>query len=131
WGYFSQDNGDNTYHRDNTRVGDYRKVFAYVRKHSDPSQVIITRNFRTYYLDKAKFNIFDFGGEREVSDVSVGQIQALMQQYPSGWVVLFDNDDQFISKPAIDFIKKNMTQTDVSAIRGAAKAYTWGSASAQ
>ncbi|HEX8974711.1 MAG TPA: hypothetical protein VF817_04470, partial [Patescibacteria group bacterium] len=47
WGYFSQDNGDNTYHRDNTRVGDYRKVFAYVRKHSDPSQVIITRNFRT------------------------------------------------------------------------------------
>lgn len=125
YGYFFE-GGDNTYHRDNTNVGDYRKVFTYVQKHAKPGEFIITRNFRTYYLKNGHFNIYDFGGERALTDLSVDTIQSLVSKNSSGWIVLFDNDDQFISNQANDYIKKNLQQVDVSAIRGASKAYRWG-----
>jgi len=125
YGYFFS-NDDTTYHRGNTQVGDYRKVFAYVKKHATPGEFILTRNFRTYYLAGANFDIYDFGGERETSDLSVDTVKQLVASHPSGWIVLFDNDDLFISHQAMDYIQQNLVQTDVSAIRGAAKAWTWG-----
>lgn len=125
YGYFFSGE-DNTYQRGNSKIGDYRKVFAYVKKHSQPGDLIVTRNFRTYYLASAHLNIYDFGGERATTDLSLPTVQSLVAQYPSGWIVLFDNDDQFLSNQAADYIKNNLLQTDVSAIRGAAKAYQWG-----
>jgi hypothetical protein len=125
YGYFFE-GGDNTYHRDNSSVGDYRKVFAYVQKKAKSGELIVTRNFRTYYLKNGGFNVYDFGGERAISDLSLDTISTLVTQNKSGWIVLFDNDSQFLSNQALDYMKKNLEQVDVSAIRGAAKAYRWG-----
>jgi uncharacterized membrane protein len=124
YGYFW--GSDTTYHRDTTQVADYRKALAYVKKNLKPGDLLITRHFRNYYLKGANANIFDFGGERAQADLSLATVQSLVQQYPSGWVVVFDDDDQFLSNQALNYIKNNMVQTDVSAIRGAAKAYRWG-----
>ena len=129
YGYFWS--GDTTYHRDTTQVADYRKALAYVKKNLKLGDLLITRHFRDYYLSGANANIYDFGGERAQTDLSLATVQSLVQQNPHGWVVLFDNDDQFLSNQALDYIKNNMTATDVSAIRGAAKAYRWGNAQPQ
>lgn len=125
YGYFFSSD-DNTYHRSNTQVGDYRKVFAYVKKHATPGEFVLTRNFRTYYLAGANLDVYDFGGEREVSDLSLATVQQLVASHQSGWIVLFDNDNLFITSQAMEYIQKNLQQTNVSAIRGAAKAWTWG-----
>lgn len=123
YGYFFRN--DTTYRRDNTQVADYRKVFTYVRKNFPTNGILITRNFRNYYLNNAKINIFDFGGERATSKLSLEQIQTLHTQNTAGWVVLFDNDSDFIAKDALNYIKQNFIKIDTSQIRGASEAYKW------
>ena len=125
YGYFFSGD-DNTYHRGNTEVGDYRKVFTYVKKYAKPGDLIVTRNFRTYYLNGADFKVYDFGGERALADLSVETVKQLAADNPSGWIVLFDSDSIFISNQALDYIKKNFQQVDTSAIRGASRAWRWG-----
>jgi len=123
YGYFFRN--DTTYQRDNTQIADYRKVFTYVKKNLKPNDVIITRHFRNYYLSGAKANIYDFGGERAEHKLSLAEMQQIRNQNPHGWVVLFDNDTDFISKDAINYIKQNFVQTDNSQVRGASSAYQW------
>ena len=124
YGYFFSEE-DTTYHRGNSEIADYRKALAYVKKHAAKDDLIVTRNFRNFYLKDARLKVYDFGGERADHDVRLSELQALMNEYPSGWVVLFDNDQQFLTKETLSYIKENMQETDVSAIRGAAKAYRW------
>ncbi|MFA6383034.1 MAG: glycosyltransferase family 39 protein [Parcubacteria group bacterium] len=123
YGYFFRN--DTTYQRGNNQIADYRKVFKYVKKNLKPGDVLLTRNFRNYYFSGAKVKVFDFGGERATHDLSVADIQQIQNQNPHGWVVLFDNDEDFINKEAINYIKQNFTQVDNSQVRGASDAYTW------
>jgi len=124
YGYFFS-NGDTTYHRNNTQIGDYRKVFTYVKKNLRPGDIIITRHFRNYYLSGARVNIFDFGGERAEHKLSLADIQQIRGQNQSGWGVLFDNDSDFITKEALNFIQQNTTKIDTSQVRGVSNAYRW------
>lgn len=124
YGYFFSN--DTTYHRDINNVADYRKVFTYVKKYLRPGEAIITRNFRNYYLSGVNAKVFDFGGERAIGDLSLLQVQEIKNQNPSGWIVLFDNDADFISKDAMNYIKQNFITINTSQIRGTAKAYRWG-----
>lgn len=123
YGYFFRN--DTTYQRDNTQVADYRKVFTYVKKNLKPREVIITRHFRNYYLSGVKANIYDFGGERAEHKLSLADVQQIQSQSPHGWVVLFDNDADFIAKDALNYIQQNFTKTDTSQVRGASDAYVW------
>lgn len=125
YGYFFAKE-DTTYHRGNSEIADYRKALAYVKRTAEPHDLVIMRNFRNYYLAGADLDVYDFGGERAASDLSLEILQALIRTYPSGWVILFDNDRQFVSKDALRFLEEEMTRVDTSAIRGAAKAYRWG-----
>jgi len=121
--YFSS---DNTYKRDTNEVADYRKVFVYVKKNLKSGDVVITRHFRNYYLKGANVKIFDFGGERAVSKLSLAEVQRIRNKNQSGWIVLFDNDaDDFISKEAVKYIQEEFTKIDNSQVRGASKAYRW------
>lgn len=125
YGYFFSDE-DTTYHRGNSEIADYRKALAYVKKHAAKDDLVVTRNFRNFYLSGARLPVYDFGGERADHDVTLGELRALVREHPKGWVVLFDNDQQFFTKEAYLYVKDTMRETDVSAIRGAAKAYRWG-----
>jgi hypothetical protein len=122
--FFSSDN--TTYHRDISQVADYRKVFVYLNKHIQSNDLLITRNFRNYYFSGKNYNVFNFGGERATADLSLETLQSLIQRNPTGWIVLFDNDNLFIAKDALQFAQKNLPSVDVSAVRGASKAYFWG-----
>jgi hypothetical protein len=121
YGYFFADN--NTYHR--TDTGDYRKVFLYVKKNLQPGEVIVTRNFRNYYLSGAKVKVIDFGGEAAKEDFSLDQFKQMLTENPHGWLVLFDNDELFLSKQTKQYLADNLTLVDNVNIRGFSKAYRW------
>lgn len=121
YGYFFADN--NTYHR--TDTGDYRKVFLYVKKNLQPGEVIVTRNFRNYYLSGTKVKVIDFGGEAAKEDFSVDQFKQMLTENPHGWLVLFDNDELFLSKQTKQYLSDNLTLVDNVNIRGFSKAYRW------
>jgi hypothetical protein len=121
YAYFFEDN--TTYHR--TDVGDYRKVLLYVRKNLQPGEVVMTRNFRNYYLSSTHVKVIDFGGEAAKEDFSIDKMKQTIAENPHGWLVLFDNDDTFLSKQARQYVDANLTLVDNVNIRGFAKAYRW------
>ena len=122
YGYFFEDN--NTYHRSD--VGDYRKVMLYVKKNFKKDDVVITRNFRNYYLSGMHAKVLDFGGEAATSKFSLQNLQQAMAQNPRGWVVLFDNDQDFLTKEVYQYINKNLSKVDNANVRGQAEVYYWG-----
>jgi hypothetical protein len=124
WGYFLEEN--NTYHE--TSSGDnpnYRKVFDYVKKNKSNEDVIITRNFRNYYLSGAKMPVYDFGGELSESKFSLVELETIAGKHPHGWVVLSTNDYDYISRDAELYIKKRMELVSNAQVRGAIEVYRW------
>jgi hypothetical protein len=121
YAYFFEDN--TTYHR--TDVGDYKKVFLYLKKNLQPGEVVMTRNFRNYYLSSAHVKVIDFGGEAATEDFSIDQIRQVIAENPHGWLVLFDNDDMFLSKQARQYIQDTLPLVNNVNIRGSATAYHW------
>ncbi len=103
----------------------YRKIFTYVKKYQKPSDVIITRNFRNYYLSGAKIPVYDFGGEMAKEKLSLTDVQRISSENTSGWFVISDNDDAFISNEAMIFVEKNFEKVSNVAVRGKAKVYRW------
>lgn len=124
YGYFFQEN--NTYHQNSKADSpNYRSIFTYVKKKQSPDDVIITRNFRNYYLSGQKIPVFDFGGELSKEKVQTSQIWSIMQAHPRGWVVLSENDERYISNEAMKFIDERMQLINDPAVRGNAMVYRW------
>jgi hypothetical protein len=121
YAYFFTEN--NTYHR--TDVADYRKVFVFLKKNIKPGDVVITRNFRNYYLSGLHTKVFDFGGEAATSDFSLDELKQIIEQNPRGWVVLFDNDTLFFSKEAKTYLESNLSKINNVAVRGQSAIYYW------
>jgi hypothetical protein len=124
YGYFLAK--DNTY-RQTSQSEDpsYRKVFAYVLKHRLPEDAIITRDLRSYYLSGAKMHVENLGGEVTKDKLTLERLQGILAQYPSGWVVLSDNDDVFVSKDAMLYIEKNTERVSNPQVRGKISVYRW------
>lgn len=125
WGYFLE---DNTTYSQNSQSSNpnYRKVFTYVVKHHIPSDALVTREFRNYYWSGTKMPTFDFGGELSKTRVQMTDIQQIMEEYPTGWVVLSDNDRDYITGDAERFIEEKMEHMSNSQVRGKIDVYRWG-----
>lgn len=124
YAYFFEKN--NTYHQ--TAESDnpnYRKIFTYVKKYQKPSDVIITRNFRNYYLSGAKIPVYDFGGELAKEKLSLADMQKISSENASGWFIISTNDDAFIANDAMIFVEKNFEKVSNVAVRGQVKVYRW------
>ena len=123
YGYYFQER--NTYHRGNDPVADYRKVFLYLGKLRTPGDALITRNFRNYYYSKWHADVLEFGGERADHNLTREEIQKFICEHPSGFVVMFDNDWDFVTKDGRAFVENTLQKIDHSSVRGAAEAYRW------
>jgi hypothetical protein len=123
--YFFQKN--NPYNQ-NSRSDNpnYRSIFAYFKKKKTPTDVLVTRNFRNYYYSGANVKVFDFGGEISNNKLTLSKVQQIMADNPTGWIILSDNDDVYISKEAQDYIQKNLVKINEIAVRGQASVYRWG-----
>lgn len=128
YGYFWQEN--NVYHETSSgSQPDYRSVFGYVVKSSTPGEALVTRGFRNYYWSGSGLVTYDFGGELvrtgQAEKLSLGKLQAVMATHPTGWVVLSDNDEDYVTKETRDFIAKNLERINVIQVRGPVGVYRW------
>ncbi len=133
YGYFFREN--NTYHiTSRADMPNYRKVFTYVTKHARPDDVLITRNFRSYYYAGANLRTFDFGSERDavalakegkVAKITAPYLRAIVAHYPSGWFVLAENDEKFVTKEARAYAREHFTRVSHANIRGPITVWRW------
>jgi hypothetical protein len=125
FGYFTEEN--NTYHE--TASGsnpNYRKVFAYFKKHHTETDVLVTRNGRNYYWSGAQVSVYDLGDEVSRTRLSQEELERLMAQYQTGWVILSDNDYDYVGKGVKEFLNKQLTRVSNDQVRGSIDVYTWG-----
>lgn len=124
-GYFLEEN--NTYHE--TASGgnpNYRKVFAYFKKNHLATDVLVTRNVRNYYWSGVQTSVYDLGDEISKTRLSREELEKLMAEYKTGWVILSDNDYDYVGKGVKEFLEKNLTRASNDQVRGAIDVYTWG-----
>ncbi len=125
FGYFAEEN--NTYHETSSGSNpNYRKVFAYFKKNHAPTDVLVTRNVRNYYWSGANVPVYDLGDEISRTRISQADLEKLMTEYQTGWMILSENDYDYVSKEAEAFMKKNLTRVSNDQVRGAIDVYTWG-----
>ena len=125
YGYFITE--ATTYNRGNDPVADYRKVFTYLKKtHKKEPHALITRNFRNYYYRDWNTPVLEFGGERAPHDLTLQEIQDFICAHNNGFVVIFDNDWNYVTKDGRTFVENALPRVDHSSVRGASRAYEWG-----
>jgi hypothetical protein len=125
FGYFVEEN--NTYHETSSGGNpNYRKVFTYFKQHHIATDVLVTRNGRNYYFSGANVPVYDLGDEISKTRLSQENLEKLMTEYPTGWVILSDNDYDYVSKGVKEFLAKNLTRVSNDQVRGAIDVYTWG-----
>lgn len=125
FGYFMEEN--NTYYETSSGGNpNYRKVFAYFKKNHADTDVLITRNVRNYYFAGAQVLVYDLGDEISRTRLSQEDLEKLMTEYKTGWVILSDNDYDYVGKGVKEFLAKNLTRVSNDQVRGAIDVYTWG-----
>ncbi len=125
WAYFFQEN--NAYNQTSEAENpNYRSVFTYFKKKKIAGDVLITRNFRNYYWSGQDVKVYDFGGELSEEKFSLSQLMEIVDGNKSGWVVLSDNDDRYVSNEAGEYMRENMTKVNDIAVRGNVSVYRWG-----
>ncbi|EKD46421.1 MAG: hypothetical protein ACD_67C00242G0002 [uncultured bacterium] len=125
YAYFFQEN--NAYNQiSKAENPNYRSIFTYFKKKKIEGDVLITRNFRNYYFSGQNVKVFDFGGELSTEKFSLTELQKIVSENKSGWVILSDNDDRYISSEASLYMQENMTKINDIAVRGNVLVYRWG-----
>jgi len=125
FGYFFQEN--NAYNQ--TSQGEnpnYRKIFSYFKKHRLSGDVLITRNFRNYYWSGEKVKVYSFGGELAEEKLSLENINKILYKNSTGWFIISENDDAYVSNDAIKYIEKNFEKISNPQVRGNVVVYRWG-----
>lgn len=125
WNYFFLEN--NTYRQtSSSESANYKKVFPYFKKNRLEGDVLVTRNFRNYYWSGEKIPVFTFGGEIMKKRLTLEELQKIISENPTGWIIFSENDESFVSKEALDYIAKNLERVSHSSLRGKIKVYRWG-----
>ena len=86
----------------------YKQVFAYYLKHREENALLVTRNFRNYYYAQADIPVFDFGGETQTEkELTLDKLKQLESQNRAVWIVINDNDFDYIKGEARCYIRDN------------------------
>lgn len=127
WSYFWEN--ENTYVQTSDSPNpNYESVFEFVVSKKSPKDVLVTRNFRNFYWQGAKFKVISLGGERaedETKKIDLEKLTQILEQNESGWIVYSENDDVFFSKEAQDYIAKNLEKINNLKVRGPINVYYW------
>ncbi|KKQ43716.1 MAG: hypothetical protein US63_C0046G0004 [Candidatus Moranbacteria bacterium GW2011_GWC2_37_8] len=125
WAYFAQEN--NVYNQTSKAENpNYREIFTYFKKKKLAGDVLLTRNFRNYYLSGQNAKVYDFGGELAEEKFPLSSLQSIVRENQSGWVILSDNDERYIANDAMKYIESSMTKINDVAVRGNVMVYRWG-----
>ncbi|HHX58209.1 MAG TPA: phospholipid carrier-dependent glycosyltransferase [Candidatus Moranbacteria bacterium] len=128
WSYYYSVDGPYK-QKANSDSPNYRKIFSYVVKEKKQEEVLITRNFRNFYWQGSQSKVYSLGGERaEASEKKIDLIsmKKIIADNPAGgWIVLSENDRQFISKEVEEYLRKNLDLVSNSFLRGPVTVYHW------
>lgn len=125
FGYFFLEN--NAFHETSTGENpNYRKVFTYFKKNKLATDVLVTRNMRNYYFSGAKVPVYDLGDEISKTKLSQGEIEKLMVEHKTGWIILSDNDYDYVAKGVKEHLAKNLVRVSNDQVRGSIDVFTWG-----
>ncbi|MDD2766400.1 MAG: glycosyltransferase family 39 protein [Candidatus Moranbacteria bacterium] len=125
FGYFFLEN--NTYHETSSGSNpNYRKVLTYFKKNQLATDVLVTRNMRNYYFAGAKVPVYDLGDEISKTKLSQQDIEKLMTEYKTGWIILSDNDYDYVAKGMKEYFAKNLVKVSNDQVRGSIDVFTWG-----
>lgn len=125
FGYFFLEN--NTYHETSSGSNpNYRKVFTYFKKNHLATDVLVTRNMRNYYFADAKVPVYDLGDEISRTKLSQEEVEKLMTEYKTGWIILSDNDYDYVAKGMKEYLVKNLVKVSNDQVRGSIDVFTWG-----
>jgi len=118
---------ENTSYRQSSEAGspDYRSTFSYFLKNKQEGDVLITRDFRSYYFHDAKVQVYDFGGELSRQNFSLENLEEIMRRHKHGWVIYSDNDERYIAKNTRYFIEDNLEKIRDQKVRGNMRMYRW------
>ena len=70
--------------------------------------------------------VYDLGDEIHRGKLSREARAAIVEQHPSGWVVLSDNDYDYFSNEAEELMKRDMERVSNPSVRGPIEVYRWG-----
>jgi hypothetical protein len=122
FGYFFAEN--NTYHETSSGGNpNYRKVFEYVKKNRLPTDVLVTRNMRNYYWSGADIPVYDLGDEIHREKLSLSALKEIVESHESGWMVLSENDYDYVSNEAEGYMKQEMERVSNASVRGPIEVY--------
>ncbi|EKE25808.1 MAG: hypothetical protein ACD_5C00031G0009 [uncultured bacterium] len=125
WAYFFEKN--NVYSQtSDSENPNYRSIFTYFKKKKNADDVLVTRNFRNYYFSGQNVKVYDFGGELSEEKFPLIELEKIVSQNKSGWVILSNNDERYIANDAMAFMEKNMVKINDVAVRGDVMVYRWG-----
>lgn len=126
FGYFFEEN--NTYHETSSGGNpNYRKVFEYVKKNRLPADILVTRNVRNYYWSGADMTVYDLGDEIHREKLSLSALKEIVESHESGWMVLSENDYDYVSNEAEILMKQRMERVSHPSVRGSIDVYRFGS----
>lgn len=126
YAYFFQENStyQQTSRSDNPN---YRSVFSvYFKKNKKPNDVLVTRDFRNYYWSGQKVPTFDFGGELTTEKFNLEDLQKIITENPTGWIIYSDNDKDYLSEDVQNYVENNLDKINAIAVRGGISVYRWG-----
>lgn len=122
FGYFFEEN--NTYHETSSGGNpNYRKVFEYVKKNRLPTDILVTRNVRNYYWSGADMTVYDLGDEIHREKLSLSALKEIVESNESGWMVLSENDYDYVSNEAEGYMKQEMKRVSNASVRGPIEVY--------
>jgi hypothetical protein len=127
WNYFVQRENTYTQNSDSSNPN-YRNVFGYIVDKKGMNDILVTRNFRNFYWQGAKMQVFSLGGERAKDDdqkITLEELREIIGVNNSGWIVYSDNDSSFISKEAEAYMADNLEKINNLKTKGPVTVYYW------
>ena len=107
---FSYFSDPNSFYGNNKKwdYPNYQQVFTYYLKYREENALLITRGFRNYYYSQANIPVFDFGGEHQPEkELSLSKLKQLEAQNEVLWIVISNNDFDYIKGEARRYIRDN------------------------
>jgi len=125
---FSFFSSPNSFYQDKTKWdhANYKEVFIYYLKHREDNALLITRNFRNYYYANVKIPVFDFGGEhQQEKELTLAKLKSLEAQNQPLWLVISDNDFDYIKGKARRYIRENYQSIETKYTNDSMEIWKW------
>ncbi len=124
---FSHIFGKNNFYRkiESAEYIDFAQLFSYIKQNQKPGDVMITRNYRSYYFQEWQVPVYDVKSlPFEKSDCRE-LFQKIMAENKSGWIVVPEVDNPSVCKDGKQFLYNELGNIKSKEIPDEVFVYRW------